>query len=192
MVRLSPHGSVVLVAGTSGGGKSTAATGIVEHLAEREYQVCVIDPEGDYEGLPNAVTTGSADQPPSVEHVLQVLARPADQAVVNLLGLPIEDRRASSCPCWLGCTNFTPPPDARIGRGRRSAPHAGRVLLAGFLRSAHESGRCSLITVHPERIYKALLERVDVLIAVGSDATRTVKAFAEAIGAKRPGGHRDP
>ena len=95
---MSPYGSVVLLAGSSGGGKSTAASGIIEHLAEGQYQTCIVDPEGDYEGLAGAVTTGSADRPPSVEHVLQVLARPADQAVVNLLGLPIENRPRSSYP----------------------------------------------------------------------------------------------
>ncbi len=171
-VRLSPHGSVVLVAGTSGGGKSTAATGIVEHLAEREYQVCVIDPEGDYEGLPNAVTTGSADQPPSVEHVLQVLARPADQAVVNLLGLPIEDRPRFFLSLLARLHEF----HSATGRPHWVAvDEAHHMLDESFWPAStalpHEVGSLLLITVHPERIYKALLERVDVLIAVGSDAT---------------------
>ena len=38
----------ILIAGPSGSGKSTVTAGIVERLIEQNYQVCVIDPEGDY------------------------------------------------------------------------------------------------------------------------------------------------
>jgi HAD superfamily hydrolase (TIGR01484 family) len=186
-VRLSPHGSVVLVAGSSGGGKSTAATGIIEHLAERSYQLCVVDPEGDYEGLGGAVATGSADRPPSVEHVLQVLGRPTDQAVVNLLGLPIEDRPRFFLSLLARLHEF----HTATGRPHWVAvDEAHHMLDASFWPASttlpHEVGSLLLITVHPERIYKSLLERVDVLIAVGSDAKTTVQAFAKAVSLPMP------
>jgi HAD superfamily hydrolase (TIGR01484 family) len=184
---MSPYGSVVLVAGSSGGGKSTAATGIIEHLAERQYQTCIVDPEGDYEGLGAAVTTGSADRPPSVEHVLQVLARPADQAVVNLLGLPIEDRPRFFLSLLARLHEF----HSAAGRPHWVAvDEAHHMLDESFWPTSsglpHEVGSLLLITVHPERIYKSLLERVDLLIAVGSDAAKTVQAFATATGAEAP------
>jgi hypothetical protein len=50
----------------------------------------------------------------------------------------------------------------------------------------HEVGSLLLITVHPERIFKSLLERVDLLIGVGADAAGTVSAFAQAIGSATP------
>jgi HAD superfamily hydrolase (TIGR01484 family) len=186
-VRLSPYGSVVLVAGSSGGGKSTAASGIVEHLAEGQYQTCIVDPEGDYEGLAGAVTTGSADRPPSVDHVLQVLARPADQAVVNLLGLPIEDRPRFFLSLLARLHEF----HTATGRPHWVAVDEAHHMLDESFWPApsglpHEVGSLLLITVHPERIYKSLLQRVDVLIAVGSDAAKTVNAFATAIGAPAP------
>lgn len=50
-VPLDPAGYGVLVAGTSGSGKSKITTSIMEGLADAGYQVLVIDPEGDYETL---------------------------------------------------------------------------------------------------------------------------------------------
>ena len=47
-VKLPPYGPNVLIAGPSGSGKSTLTTGIVERLIEKDYQVCIVDPEGDY------------------------------------------------------------------------------------------------------------------------------------------------
>ncbi|HKD37315.1 MAG TPA: HAD-IIB family hydrolase, partial [Pirellulales bacterium] len=47
--RLPSHHGNILVAGGSGGGKSTLATAFIERLIEAHYQVAIIDPEGDYE-----------------------------------------------------------------------------------------------------------------------------------------------
>ena len=52
------YGLNVLVAGTSGSGKSTITTGILERLAEQGYQFVVVDPEGDYSTLEGAVVLG--------------------------------------------------------------------------------------------------------------------------------------
>src|ERR1041384_6628730 len=66
---LEPYGRVVLVAVRSGSGKSTAATSLLERLVERKYQVCIVDPEGDYEGFESAITSGTPEQPPDIEQV---------------------------------------------------------------------------------------------------------------------------
>ena len=55
----------LLLAGTSGSGKSTLATGLLERLGERGYQLCVIDPEGDYESFPQAIVLGTAQEVPA-------------------------------------------------------------------------------------------------------------------------------
>src|SRR5690606_34320762 len=58
-VRLHPYGSRVLLCGTSGSGKSTLATSFMEGLFDACYQVCLIDPEGDFEELEPAISLGS-------------------------------------------------------------------------------------------------------------------------------------
>src|SRR5581483_6361858 len=90
-VVLAPYGVNVLLAGTSGGGKSTLATSILEHLAERGYQYCIVDPEGDYSGIGDVVV-GGPGQPPPIEQVVTLLEDPTQNAVVNLLGVSLEDR----------------------------------------------------------------------------------------------------
>src|SRR5262249_43844053 len=70
-VWLPPYGSSVLMAGRSGSGKSTAAASLLERFLEHRYQFCIIDPEGDYEALENAITLGSSQHSPGVEEVLE-------------------------------------------------------------------------------------------------------------------------
>src|SRR5581483_1674857 len=82
----------ILLAGSSGGGKSTFAVGFLERLAARQYPFCVVDPEGDYETLDSAVALGDTQRPPSVAEVVQLLESPENNAVINLVGLPLNDR----------------------------------------------------------------------------------------------------
>ena len=80
--------------GTSGGGKSTLTTGLIERLNAKHYGFCVIDPEGDYDALEDAAVLGSPDRAPSVDECMQLLAKPNQNAVINLVGLAFSDRPA--------------------------------------------------------------------------------------------------
>src|SRR5262249_38420123 len=75
-VRLRPHGAGVLIAGPSGSGKSTAATSFLERLDEQRYQFCIIDPEGDYDSLPLAITLGGSQRGPTGDEILRLLKHP--------------------------------------------------------------------------------------------------------------------
>jgi hypothetical protein len=60
------------IIGSSGSGKSWLAGLLVEELLRRDYQVCVIDPEGDYRGLrafPHTLLLGgtAAELPPVID-----------------------------------------------------------------------------------------------------------------------------
>jgi DNA helicase HerA-like ATPase len=81
-----------LLAGTSGGGKSTLATGMLERIIEKGYQFCIIDPEGDYQNLDGTIVLGNAQQIPNPTEVLAILSKPEQNLVVNLMGVKLEDR----------------------------------------------------------------------------------------------------
>jgi HAD superfamily hydrolase (TIGR01484 family) len=92
-VSIAPYRGNLLFAGPSGSGKSSAAAGVLERLAEQEYQFCLIDPEGDYEdfmgalhaaggprGLASAKSTGRSQ----AEHRHQPLRRSAGRSATLL------------------------------------------------------------------------------------------------------------
>jgi hydroxymethylpyrimidine pyrophosphatase-like HAD family hydrolase len=97
-VRISPYGVNLLLIGTSGSGKSTLAAGFLERLSEQGYPFCIIDPEGDYESAEGAIVLGDSRQAPRVAEVLQLLENPEQNAVVNLLGLALEERPSFFSP----------------------------------------------------------------------------------------------
>src|SRR5690606_21930458 len=94
LLTIGARGAGVLVAGTSGSGKSTFAAGLLERVAERGHQFCIVDPEGDYEGFAGAVTVGDADHPPDLDEAFELLRQPGQNVVVNMLGIAMADRPA--------------------------------------------------------------------------------------------------
>ncbi|HEX2227115.1 MAG TPA: DUF87 domain-containing protein [Candidatus Binatia bacterium] len=109
-----PYGLNILIAGPSASGKSTLAVGVIERLISGAYQVCVVDPEGDYGTLREVVTLGSQDRAPTVHEVLAVLDDPRMNLNVNLLGIPLLRR-----PEYFG--HLFPSPQAM--RTRTARPH---------------------------------------------------------------------
>ena len=62
----------------------------------------MIDPEGDYEQFPDAIMFGNVQHGPGVNEILTALAKPGNNVVVNLVGLPLQDR--PSIFSWLAST----------------------------------------------------------------------------------------
>ncbi|RUV09657.1 HAD family hydrolase, partial [Mesorhizobium sp. M1A.F.Ca.IN.022.04.1.1] len=89
-VYLSPV-ETVLIAGSSGIGKSTLATALTERLAEQGLQFCIFDPEGDYDGLEGAVPLGDGSTTPSKEQLLELIEKPGTNIVVNGLALKVDE-----------------------------------------------------------------------------------------------------
>jgi hydroxymethylpyrimidine pyrophosphatase-like HAD family hydrolase len=182
-VHINPLGTNVLIAGSSGSGKSTLATGILERLGEHGYQFCIIDPEGDYESFEKAVVLGNNQRAPSAAEVLQLLDNPDANGVVNLVGLPLDDRPAF----FVGLL-----PRLQELRATKGRPHwivideTHHLLPAGWdpasLTLSQKLQGLLLITVHPDQVAEAVLNSVDVVIALGDSPHATLKAFLQAAG----------
>jgi hydroxymethylpyrimidine pyrophosphatase-like HAD family hydrolase len=184
-VTVPPYGLNILIVGPSASGKSTLAVGIIERLIKRAYQVCIVDPEGDYGTLRGLVTLGNQKRGATVHEVLAVLDDPTINLNVNLLGIPLLQR-----PEYFGHLF----PNLQAMRTRTGRPHwivldeAHHMLPAdwGHLGKALPSnlGETVLVTVHPEHLAPLTLSLVDAVIAVGPSPMKTLKAFADATGRK--------
>jgi HAD superfamily hydrolase (TIGR01484 family) len=176
-VWLPPYGNNVLVAGPSGSGKSTFATGLIERLAEHFYQVCVIDPEGDYVNLQMLVTIGDTQRAPGIPEIMAVLRDPYVHANASLLGIPLADRPAYFAELL---------PHLRAMRVRTGRPHwllvdeAHHLLPRLWGHVPQRLNESVFITVHPDRLAPSILECIDVVIAVGAAPDKTLRQFGAA------------
>jgi HAD superfamily hydrolase (TIGR01484 family) len=172
----------LLLAGTSGSGKSTLATGILERLGQRGYQFCVIDPEGDYEQFPDAIVFGNVQRGPGVNEILTALAKPGNNVVVNLVGLPLQDRPSF----FLGLLPRLQELRAKTGRPHWILVDETHHLLpaewnpASLVRTQTLS--CMIyVTVHPDQIERSVLETVDTVAALGDSPDKTIAGYCAAI-----------
>jgi HAD superfamily hydrolase (TIGR01484 family) len=185
---LPGFGANLLVAGTSGSGKSTFATGLLERFLEREAQVVIVDPEGDYQALDGLVALGSGDRPPGIDEVLDLIAEPDQSAAVNLLGVRLEDRPELFRSLFLRLQEL------RVRTGR---PHWILVDEAHHLLPRDHAPGADLlppdlqgllwITVHPEHLAPAVLATADHVVAIGKTPARTLDAVANRLGLPPPG-----
>ena len=183
--RLDPYGRGVLIAGASGSGKSTFATGVLERLAGRGYQFCIVDPEGDYALLEDTIVLGDKERAPTVAGVLDVLEQPNRNVVVNLLGLGLDERPAFFSRLQPGLQDL---------RSRTGRPHWIVVDEAHHLLPAPSDlgsvprtlSGMMLITVHPEHVAPAVLFSIDVVVGIGRSAAEALRAFGEAVRAHLP------
>lgn len=183
----SPSSSL-LVCGASGSGKSTFVSGFLESLIQREYQVCVIDPEGDYESMPGTICLGNEKHAPLVDEILQVLVNPAAQVVVNLMGVAVDERpvffdrllpRILEMRMTTGRPHWLIVDEAHHMLPREWAP-ASAELAAGL-------SNLVLITVHPDHIAPAALVSLDSVLAVGPTPEQALEHFAGSLNRPAPG-----
>jgi hydroxymethylpyrimidine pyrophosphatase-like HAD family hydrolase len=189
-VRIVPNRNSVLVAGASASGKSSAVAGILEECEERGYQFCLIDPEGDFEGLAGALMVGSPGEQPDAKMVAKALES-LQGLVVNLMGVPLPERPGAFAALLPRILEIR----AKTGRPHWLVIDEAHHLLPTTWSPASSAmtqdlGGTILITVHPEHVSGAALAFVDVLIATGKAATETLVEFALAAHVGAP--HEPP
>ncbi|GII05982.1 HAD hydrolase family protein [Planobispora takensis] len=187
-VRLPPYGTRMMIAGPSGSGKSTTTAALLERVSHAGYQFCLIDPEGDYtDGIEDAVVLGDTRRAPTEEEIVQVLDDPARSVVVNLLGVPLEDRPGffetflprlaalqAKCgrPSWL-----------IVDEAHHMMPEGFRAESVELLR---QFGGLLLITVHPSLVSEPVLRALNAVVAVGERPGEVLTTFVSSAGQTGP------
>ena len=183
--QLNPF-ETVLITGSSGGGKSTVVTALLEQMINRNLQFCVVDPEGDYAEFP-AVVVGDAKQEPRLSEVMDLLSNPDTSVVVNLLAVPPAER-----PRYLA--GLLPElSKLRIEMGR---PHwivvdeAHHCLPAKWdpapVTLPQELPAAIAVTVHPDEVALDFLKMVSTVVGVGERAEEVIEKFCAARGERCP------
>jgi len=192
-VYIEPHHGGVLIAGSSGIGKSTLATALTEQMAHRRFEFCVFDPEGDYDTLENAVLIGNSKEPPNIEEGLKLLRKAEGNVVINTQSLAVADRPAFFAKLL---------PKISELRGRTGRPHWLLVDEAHHLLPASRENIAQMmpeelpsvifITVHPDALSLDVLKTINVVIALGEKASDVIAQFCELIGVAAPSAASPP
>ena len=181
------YDSNVLILGSSGSWKSTLTGVFVERLLAQEYQVCILDPEGDHESLDPLIVVGSTRAGLTVEEIQLALDRASAGIVVNLVALNPADkirlapdllstlwsaRAAAGRPHWLVIDEALHLIPADAGPGKDLLP----VSLEGIV----------FVTIHAGLLDPAALKHVTDLYIVGEEVSAQLREFAEMSGAVIP------
>lgn len=182
-VAVPTYGVNILIAGPSASGKSTTTTEIIEQLIAHEYQVCVVDPEGDYGALDEMITLGNERHAVFTSEILALLEDPKINLNVNLLGIPLEDRPEFFSQLF---------PNLQAMRTRSGRPHwlvldeAHHMMPPEWVHVEGILPRALLgvlfVTVHPAHLAPGVLPLVDVVIAVGPGPEETLHEVARCLG----------
>jgi hypothetical protein len=199
-VRLPAHGGAVLLLGTPGTGQAGSAAGagtsgfvagFIERLGQRLFQHCIIDSAGRAADLRSAVVLGSAEHAPELDEICEVLDKPRQNAVVNLLGVAVPDRPGFFAALLARLQDLR----ARTGR-----PHwlvvdeVDQLLPVGWdlavLRRDQDLMGLLLMTERAAEVSNPVLRpalaAVDAIVAIGRAPAAAIRRCAEALGEPVP------
>lgn len=186
-VTIPSYGAKFLIAGPSASGKSTVVTGILEQLLENGYQVCLVDPEGDYDDLEQVLALGNSSKAPDISEISAALQKPKTTVSVNLVGVKVGERPAFFAALLPKIQEFR----RRTGRPHWTiideAHHVLPAPLTGDINPAPQlMTNVLMITVQPSAVLPSALETMDGIIAVGRAPQQTIEEFGHVIGRNSP------
>jgi hypothetical protein len=181
-VTLPSDRGTILIAGGSGVGKTTLTHLLLERMAAGRYQVCIVDPEGDYDGLEGVAHLGDHDRTPSPEEVMSVLDAPSASVTVNLLGLDVSERPAYFSKLMGQISSLR----AAAGRPHWLILDETHHLTPSTQELEHTALPDNLsstvfITTRPHNLSQAALRSIRTLLGVGSGAREVLEEFCDAI-----------
>jgi HAD superfamily hydrolase (TIGR01484 family) len=178
--KIGPWRPGILVAGESGGGKTTLTTFFSESLIAKKYQFCLVDPEGDYTELAGTVNIGDATHLPVIEEIIKLLQNPAQNVVVNTLAIPLHDR-----------PEFFNSLFAALLELRKSFGHPHWLIFdeahhlipkgaaSSFFNIPRDLNNFMLVTTEPELINQSIVAHTDLAIIIGKEPEPIINQYAK-------------
>jgi hydroxymethylpyrimidine pyrophosphatase-like HAD family hydrolase len=181
------YGTRMLVTGGPAGGKSKFAVAMLEQLMEKCYQTCVVDPEGDYQGMKDLVVLGTRQQAPPVEEVLQVLEDPEKSCVMCLFGARRDEQPVVFARLLRALMEY---------RSRTGRPHWYIIDEAHYplpakwkpVEELHldELRSVMYITAFLDQLPERVLRSVDLFVAIGDDPVQNLSQYCELLAIPTP------
>ncbi|HTI90559.1 MAG TPA: HAD-IIB family hydrolase [Puia sp.] len=184
---ISPWRSGILVAGASGSGKTTLTISIMESLIRKQYQFCLIDPEGDYLDLPGATLVGNEVSLPPMEEIGQLLKDPQQNLVIctlsvalhdrpefffRLLDLLVEMRRQYSRPHWL-----------IMDEAHHLVPGPMGIAADRF---PPDFNNFIVVSTSPHALHASALAKIGMIISIGDNAAYPFEQFGQLLQCEVP------
>ncbi len=170
--------------GASGSGKSWLAGLLAEELLKQGYQVCIIDPEGDYRALgvaPHSLLLGGPEtRLPSVADVVNFLECGCVSLVLDLSACAAVERAAYILELLRALRGL---------RARRGRPHWFLMdevqsfcppeggPMTDLLLEAMAGGGFSLVSYRPSQVTPALLEALDYWLVTRLSLQEEIEAL---------------
>lgn len=154
---------------------------MMDALANRQYQWCVIDSQGLPDSVPGVVKFGTALKAPAMAEIMNALDNPESQVVVNLVGRPLAQRVALADQLLHQLQQR----QDRTGRPHRIFINDSDALLTDkfpFGASGRQPAGVVCSAAYPARLAVPILRAVDAAIAVGGGAGERLEAFAGRVG----------
>lgn len=157
-------------------------------MVDKGLEFCVIDPEGDYLTLENAVTIGGLREPPATEDALRLLLQAGINVVINTMALNMDDR----CRLFADLV-----PAIRALREKSGRPHWLLIDEAHYALPSPRKTRqptslagagAIIVTLDPASIDPLVLRETNVMIAMGSMAPQLLASYAHSLGIPPPQG----
>jgi HAD superfamily hydrolase (TIGR01484 family) len=176
---IRPQGQRMLLAGTSGSGKTTLTAAFVERLIEKQYQFCLIDPEGDYLDMAGVITIGDSTQPPIIENIIQLLLHPSQSVVVCILAVELAERPAFFNKLLIQIVTL----QHRMGHPHfmilDEAHHLiPREVPESFYNFQDGFTNFLAITTKPDLVNHDFIKRINMVITMGDQPGQTMMDFA--------------
>jgi hydroxymethylpyrimidine pyrophosphatase-like HAD family hydrolase len=188
--KIKAYGEAVLLTGRPMSGKTTMAAAFLEELLERQYQFCLIDPEGDYsdyQDLPGVVKIGDAEQAPEAAAIISLLKNPAQSCLVCLVALSMGERNSF----FKGLIGLLRRQQEQLGHphwlildevhhlwpaGQQADPLTLPETFKNFM----------MLTTSPDLVNPALLRQVDTVMILGEHPGEALTSFARITGRGLP------